>query len=390
MKNNNQCYEILLNYSCNASCIFCSQADYDRTKKASFDDIVKQIYKAKKEGYIKLGLSGGEPTIRDDLPQIIKTARKIGFSFIRIQTNGILLENYEFAKKLVEAGLTFCKFSFTSHIPKIHNILVKREYAWEKAMKGLENMKKLKVRIGNNILVNKCNILNIEKTVKFFLDKGVSNFVIIYPIYTGNMYINRDIGVSLGKCKKHFLNLIEMMKKNGLSNEILFLNVPPCFLDEYYQQAIGLSPFNTLVTSPDGRRIDLDENANEEKIKGKICEKCMLYKICKGVDRKYIEIFGWEDFMPLKSENDKKKKQKFSKEYLTDNEKCLIEILKRKNNIDTQTVLKIAKKIPLCQDCTDGNNVINAAAKLVNKKIIQMEFIKGKYYFKLLKNQESI
>ncbi len=384
-ENKNQCYEILLNYSCNASCLFCSQGDYDRTIKAPFSEIIKQIYKAKKDGYVKLGLSGGEPTLRNDLVKIIKTATKIGFKFIRIQTNGILLENYEFAKKLVEAGLSFCKFSFTSHIPKLHNMLVKRELAWEKAMKGLENMKQLKVRIGNNILVNKYNIPTIEKTVEFFLDKGVSNFVIIYPIYTGNMYTNKkNLGVSLGECKKHFLNLIKIMEKHNLSDEILFLNVPPCFLDEYYQQAIGLSPFNTLVTSAEGKKINLDEKSDEEKIKGEVCKKCMLYKRCKGVDKKYIEIFGWKDFVPLKTK-DKKEEKYIENNYLTDNEKCLIEILKKKNNIDTQTVLKIAKKIPLCQDCTDGNNVINAAAKLVTKKIIKMEFKKGRYYFSLLK-----
>ncbi len=383
-ENKNQCYEILLNYSCNASCLFCSQRDYDRTKKASFNEIIKQIYKAKKDGYTKLGLSGGEPTLRSDLIKIIKTAKKIGFKFIRIQTNGILLEDYEFAKSLVEAGLTYCKFSFTSHIPELHNTLIRKALAWEKAMKGLENMKQLKVRIGNNILVNKYNIPTIEKTVEFLLYKGVSNFVIIYPIYTGSMYINRkNLGISLGECKKHFLNLIKIMEKHNLSDEILFLNVPPCFLEEHYQQAIGLSPFNTLVTSPDGKKIDLDEKSDEEKIKGKICKRCMLYERCKGVDRKYIEIFGWKDFVPLKTK-DKKVEKHIEDSYLTDNEKCLIEILKKKNNIDTQTILKIAKKIPLCQDCTDGNNVINAAAKLVTKKIIKMEFKKGKYYFSLL------
>lgn len=380
---NKQCYEILLTYGCNAKCLFCSQGDFDKKIKASFEEIVKQIYRAKKEGYVKLGLSGGEPTIREDLIEIVKVAKKIGFNFIRIQTNGIRLKNYELCKNLVNAGLTFCKFSFTSHHPDIHNKLVNIPSAWQDAMQGLENMKRLKVRLGNNILITRYNYKELKDIIRFFLERGVSNFVVIYPIYTGNMYINKNLGVPLPSCKRYFIEAIEFMEKHDLTNEILFLNVPPCLLGKYYQSSIGLSPFNTLVTSPDGITTNLDEKANEIKLKGKICRDCYLFNKCHGIDAKYIEIFGWSGFKALKDISTKNTSYKLKEEYLTDNERCLIEILKNKNNIDTQTVLALAKKIPLCHDCVDGNNVINTAAKLVAKKIIEMEFKRGKYYFKL-------
>lgn len=380
---NTQCYEILLTYSCNAQCLFCSQGDFNKGLNASFESVIKQIYRAKKEGYIKLGLSGGEPTIRQDLLEIIKIAKKIGFNFIRIQTNGIRLKDYHFCKDLVNAGLTFCKFSFISHNPNIHNKLVNIKNAWESANQGLENMKKLKVRLGNNILITKYNYKELKKIIKFFLDKGISNFVVIYPIYTGNMYINKEIGVPLPSCKKYFIESIELMEKYNMSDEILFLNVPPCLLGKYYQSSIGLSPFNTLVTSPDGVTTNLDKSVDKTKLKGKICKSCYFFDNCHGIDTKYIEIFGWDGFKALKDISKKSLKQNFEKNYLTDNERCLIEILKSKNNIDTDTILKMAKKIPLCHDCADGNNVINTAAKLVNKNIIEMNFKSGKYYFKL-------
>jgi 7,8-dihydro-6-hydroxymethylpterin dimethyltransferase len=50
-------------------------------------------------------LSGGEPTIRDDLPQIVAMARRMGFDHIQINTNGIRLSREkDYAKALKEAG----------------------------------------------------------------------------------------------------------------------------------------------------------------------------------------------------------------------------------------------------------------------------------------------
>jgi uncharacterized radical SAM superfamily Fe-S cluster-containing enzyme len=58
-------------------------------------------------GPCNLQLSGGEPTLRDDLPEIIETARKIGFSFIQVNSNGIRLSSDKnYVRRLQSAGLS--------------------------------------------------------------------------------------------------------------------------------------------------------------------------------------------------------------------------------------------------------------------------------------------
>lgn len=53
-----------------------------------------------------LQFSGGEPTIRKDLPEIISLARRKGFRFLEIDTNGIEIANHpELAAAYAEAGL---------------------------------------------------------------------------------------------------------------------------------------------------------------------------------------------------------------------------------------------------------------------------------------------
>jgi uncharacterized radical SAM superfamily Fe-S cluster-containing enzyme len=58
-------------------------------------------------GFCPVQLSGGEPALRDDLPQIVALARKIGFDHIQINTNGIrLAQDTDFGTALKDAGTT--------------------------------------------------------------------------------------------------------------------------------------------------------------------------------------------------------------------------------------------------------------------------------------------
>jgi 7,8-dihydro-6-hydroxymethylpterin dimethyltransferase len=58
-------------------------------------------------GACPIQLSGGEPSIRNDLPRIIERARQLGFDHIQVNTNGIrLAQDWDFVKALKEAGVT--------------------------------------------------------------------------------------------------------------------------------------------------------------------------------------------------------------------------------------------------------------------------------------------
>lgn len=61
-------------------------------------------------GPYNIQLSGGEPTIRDDLPEIIRIGKKLGFDFFQVNTNGLRLATDEhYVSKLKAAGLN-CVF----------------------------------------------------------------------------------------------------------------------------------------------------------------------------------------------------------------------------------------------------------------------------------------
>ena len=61
-------------------------------------------------GPYNIQLSGGEPTMRDDLPEIVRLGRERGFSFFQLNTNGLRLASEKgYAEELRAAGVS-CAF----------------------------------------------------------------------------------------------------------------------------------------------------------------------------------------------------------------------------------------------------------------------------------------
>jgi 7,8-dihydro-6-hydroxymethylpterin dimethyltransferase len=96
---------------CNQTCPICfaNSAVCGYLYEPAFDEIVKMMKTLRKQKPVPapaIQFSGGEPTLRADLPEIIRTAKKLGFIQIQIASNGVkLARSAEYAKKLKGAGL---------------------------------------------------------------------------------------------------------------------------------------------------------------------------------------------------------------------------------------------------------------------------------------------
>jgi len=385
------CYEVFLNYNCNAKCAFCSQGDFDKSLNAPLRDILRRILAGYKLGYRKVGFTGGEPLVHKDIFKVLSFSRAVGFPFIRVQTNGIKLADREFAAGAARAGLTYCKFSTVSHIPRVHDMLVGVPGAHEALLKAIANLRALKIRIGMNIIVTRETVGSLPATVDAYMRAGVGDFVIIYPVIMGALKKNiAKLGVPLPEAVPMIAEAMALSRGRGINS--LCLNVPPCFLKDDVNSII-MGNFNTVVTDPTGRSWDLDENRGESKIYGKPCSVCAMKGECAGAEASYIEQFGWSGFVPFKGKIDavaRKGVEGEPRRYFTDNERCFVEILNRENGIPTARVLELAKDIVLCRDCDDGNAVMSAGESLIKAGLIKRAEKKGVYYWTLLKPGLSI
>ena len=100
---------------CNLRCPVCfASADKNRQHEPDIE-VIRGMYQAAMEGVgaCTIQLSGGEPTVRDDLPQIVALGREAGFSHILINTNGVrIAREPDYLWRLKEAGASAIYLQF--------------------------------------------------------------------------------------------------------------------------------------------------------------------------------------------------------------------------------------------------------------------------------------
>ncbi len=109
--------------SCNLRCPICfANAEtagyrYDPTKD-QIRDMLKNLRSSRPVPPNALQFSGGEPTMREDLPDLIRMAKDEGFDHVEVNTNGIRIsKDLEFLKRICEAGASTFYLQFDGMKP---------------------------------------------------------------------------------------------------------------------------------------------------------------------------------------------------------------------------------------------------------------------------------
>ncbi len=125
---------------CNFRCQYCMPAEgmpwKNQDEILSFEEIVDIVKVGTKLGIKKLRLTGGEPLVRKDLPELIKMLSSIPeIEEIGMTTNGVLLPKY--AKQLKEAGLNRVNISLDTLDPEKFRQIT-RTGKLEDVLKGID------------------------------------------------------------------------------------------------------------------------------------------------------------------------------------------------------------------------------------------------------------
>jgi hypothetical protein len=211
----------------------------------------------------------------------------------------------------------------------------------------------------------------------YYLDMWVSSFVIIFPLYENSMKDEaKVIWFRFSDAIEEVVKTLHIFDKLWLKRPLI-LNLPMCLLP-WYEDAI-IQTFNwTAVLNIDGTKSNIDDNKAFWKKRVKLCKDCEYNKICFWVDEEYIN-FWWEEEFQEKKE---KLNYNFSfdnlniKKYFTNDELCLIEILKFKNNITIKEIAQLKDEFQICKDCDSMEKIWEVEKRLLFKWII---FVKWKW-----------
>ncbi len=161
---------LLITNRCNLRCSYCfmnagaSGVIYEPT----IDQIRELMTQARNErpmGSKAIQITGGEPTVRDDLLDIVKMTKEVGFSHVQVNTNGLkLADSAEYCKQLKDEKVNTIYMSFDG--------VTKETNPWiEQSKKAIDNLRKINLKVVLvPVLIGGKNLHETGKIVRFALD----------------------------------------------------------------------------------------------------------------------------------------------------------------------------------------------------------------------------
>lgn len=161
---------------CNLNCPICfataNGCGYDfhpdiETIKGMFQTVVDYVKSPR-----CVQISGGEPTIRDDLPEIVKLAKEMGIEHIEVNTNAVRIANdMEYLKALKEAGVDDFYFQFDGTDDEIY-MQTRGKPMFEIKERAIKNCSEVGIGITLVVTVSpEINLNHVGEIIKFAASK---------------------------------------------------------------------------------------------------------------------------------------------------------------------------------------------------------------------------
>lgn len=253
-------------WNCNQKCLHCyacgqKQADVN---ELSTNEWKKIIDKCKKIGIPQLTFTGGEPTIRTDLVELIKYSQ---WFVTRLNTNGVLLSK-QLCRELYNASLDSVQITLYSWNEEVHNQLVGANN-FTKTIDGIKNAVAEGLNVSINTPLCKKNKDYVE-TLQFLNKLGIRYVSCSGLIVTGNAELERSKQTQLSEDE-----LYETLKKatqycSKTQIEISFTS-PGWLPEEKIRQLELIVPtcgacLSNMAISPNGKVVPCQSWLNGETL----------------------------------------------------------------------------------------------------------------------------
>jgi len=176
--------DLALSYACNNDCAHCYN-EPGRREMASLDaagwrQVLDRLWAI---GVPYVIFTGGEPTLRDELPELVRHAEGLGM-ICGLNTNGRRLSDPALVDALVDAGLDHVQITLASHRPEPHNRIVGAE-AFEETVAGVRTCLERGLHAITNTTLIEENAHEAGEIVDFLHGLGLRTFAMNGMIHSG-------------------------------------------------------------------------------------------------------------------------------------------------------------------------------------------------------------
>jgi len=316
--------EIALTYRCNLRCSFCyagcsCTAGQTNTAEMSTSQVKRTIDIISEEAQVpSVSFTGGEPTLRDDLPDLVVYARARRMR-VNLITNGTTATE-NLVKKLTEAGLNSVQVSLEGGSSEVHDGLTRVAGSFARTLRGIDLYRKAGFHVHTNTTVSRGNAGDLDNLVSLVSSIGLDKLSMNMIIPTGSAGRSHDLGLRYTDIGPVVLRLKD--RASGLGLKFLWYSPTPMCIFNPVAEGLGNKSCaacdGLLSVAPDGgvlpcssyfrsvgnilktrfRRLWSSRAAryfNRKKFLPRACKGCQHVDACAGGCPLYWDHYGFSE-----------------------------------------------------------------------------------------------
>jgi MoaA/NifB/PqqE/SkfB family radical SAM enzyme len=280
--------DLRIGYACNQACRFCDQGDLRERFVDADADAVGRRLRENAPSHDAVVLSGGEVTLRADLPALIARARGMGYRRVAVQTNGTVLAAAGAVESLREAGLTDVALALHGPSAAIHDGIVGQPGSFKRACAAARRAAAVGVQVSVNSVIARENYTSLPAWAALSTALGARALRARAVLARGRAAA--DARALVPRLELVEAPLVEAIRRAlDARLDVGVLGVPLCRLGPYRALAA-----DRLDAAPPTRRSALGHLEDPvATLYGPPCAGCPVRRACPGVEAAYVGRYGW-------------------------------------------------------------------------------------------------
>lgn len=288
--------DLILDYDCNLACDYCTISPAMRARSLATADVLAAMRRAQADGITRVSFTGGEPTIRPDLLGLVRAAKRLGFTAIKLQSNGLLLGAGDNLARLLDAGVDLVHVSIHTHERDAYERMVGRPGTHAAMLAGLRAVVAAGVPAVADVILQRSTHARLPDALRWLHGHGITAADLWFVSLTDH---NRDNVGSMPRMTEVLPSIAAGIAVAApLGMRVRSLHIPRCLL----AAAGGLEPIawdpaadGVRVVSPDAS-FDLRDSRLTPDTRVPACAGCRFEARCPGIRRDYLARYGDTEF----------------------------------------------------------------------------------------------
>jgi len=286
--------DIVLGYDCNLACTYCTITDEMRRRALPTERVAREIDRAASRGFKDVAFTGGEPTIRSDLPALVKLARRRGFEHVKVASNGLRYAHAEYLDHLISCGVDRFNVSMHAFADAAYEETVQRQGTAGLRREAIANLVARGLDPVADLILKEDTYRDVRAWIASIASLGVRRFALWLVSLTDKNRENPEQLPRLLDVAPFVMGAFDDARRSPEPREVVSLHIPRCFLPGYEDHVRHPGDDLVTVVTPDDV-FDLKSSRLAGGVKPAGCSGCRYHEVCPGLRVDYVERFGGDE-----------------------------------------------------------------------------------------------